>query len=108
MEYLYYTVYYKKPGALFWRKHRNVWQDLIYQAVAETKKYQFDSKGKSILKEVNQIMQPFDVRVLILKDGTRIELPNSLIFKFSKERWLVEKERMEKAAKQKLQTEGGP
>lgn len=66
-----YSVSYKKPGALFWKTIKNVEGDLM---LAD------DRPGGS--------NHALPVRVLILADKTRIELPmNGVIIKFSPQRF---------------------
>ena len=74
-----YTVKYKKKFDIFWSKIKKV-------------------KGDLIINEYN-----YPVRVLILEDETRIEIPLfETIFQFSKERFIVIKQNMEKESGQKL------
>jgi len=82
-----YTVKFKKPGALFWRKIKNVAGDTVMR----------DDTPKIGTN------QPFNVRVLFLSDKTRIEIPMSYIIKFSKERHFDIKEQMEKESGQRIQ-----
>lgn len=74
-----YKVYYKLKGQWFWRKVSKVKGDLIANDVT------------------------FKPRVLILHDETRIEIPtDGTLFKFSKDRFLVIKQNMEKESGQKI------
>jgi len=72
-----YTVKYKKPGWLFWRKLKRV-------------------KGDGI------VMETGNSRFFILDDETRIELPTKFIFKFDRERFFVIKQDMEEEARQRV------
>ena len=66
-----YTVKYKRPGALFWRTIKDVEGDLVFCD---------DRPGGSNMA--------LPVRVLILRDKTRIELPlTSVMLKFSPARF---------------------
>jgi hypothetical protein len=68
---MFYEVSYKKPGAMFWKRIKNVEGDLL---LADDR-----PDGSN---------QPLPVRVLILADKTRIELPmNGVIIKFSPQRF---------------------
>jgi len=72
-----YTVWYKKIDKLRWSKIKNV-------------------KGDGFLENA-------PVRFFMLEDETRLEIPVlGTIFKFSNERFLLIKERMEQEAKQPL------
>lgn len=73
-----YIVYYKK--GMFWHKLRNV-------------------KGDGIVEHNKS-------RFFILDDETRIEIPIDYIFKFSKERFLLIKQRMEEESGQSLKLKG--
>jgi hypothetical protein len=74
-----YEVSYKKPGAMFWKKIKNVEGDLL---LAD------DRPGGS--------NQPLPVRVIILADKTRIELPmNGVILRFSPARFMDSMKRAE-------------
>lgn len=80
-----YTVYYRHPLSPFWRKIRNVTGD------------------------VSGLLTPagaFPMRVLFLADRTRIELPLSVVIKFSPGRFEVVRENMERDAGQKMETRG--
>lgn len=82
-----YTVRFKKPRALFWKKIKNV-------------------EGDTILRDDSPRIgtnQPFNVRVLFLADKSRIEIPMNCIIKFSKERHFDIKDEMEKELGQKVQ-----
>jgi hypothetical protein len=82
-----YTVYYKQPGGLFWRKLKRVKGDTIYRD---------DSLGGTKM--------PIPVRVLILEDETRLEIPCSMIIRFSRERFFSIKQKMESEAGQAIPT----
>lgn len=69
-----YTVWYRK--SFFWKTLKKVKGDDLYQS--------------------GPMIQP--VRVFILEDETRREIPNTYEFKFSKERFFSIKERMETEA----------
>jgi len=56
-----YTVYYKLPSQLFWRKLKNVKADIL--------------------------MENKDIRVFVLENEERVEVPTDHIFKFSRERF---------------------
>lgn len=72
-----YTVKYKKRNSLFYKKIKKC-------------------KGDSILE--NGL-----ARVFILEDETRIEVPcTNIIFEFSKERFLLVKERMDNESGQTI------
>lgn len=64
-----YTVFYRFPIWPFWRKFKNVTGDF----------QQYDQHMNAIP----------GVRVLTLAGGSRIELPTSLIIKFSPERQII-------------------
>jgi hypothetical protein len=75
-----YTVSYKKLGSFFWTTIKNVKGDLIATDL------------------------PHPARILILQDESKIEVPmvEGMLFKFSKERFIVIKQNMEKESGQKL------
>jgi hypothetical protein len=74
-----YTIYYKHKDQLFWRKLKNI-------------------KGDGIMPD-----WPYPVRFFIADDEARYEIPIvDTIFKFSKERFIVVKQNMEKESGQKL------
>ena len=74
-----YTVKYKLFGQKYFRKVKYVKGDLIAQDVSG------------------------NPRILILDDETRLEIPtNGTIFEFSKERFLVIKQNMEKESGQTI------
>jgi hypothetical protein len=74
-----YTVSYKKLDSFFWRDVKKVKGDFIATDV--------DAKP----------------RVLILEDETRLEIPTKdVVFKFSKERFIVIKQNMEKESGQQI------
>lgn len=72
-----YTVKYKKPGWLFWRKLKGI-------------------KGDGIL--FGQNGQTVPVRYFILSDDSRIELPMSMMFKFDAYRCRAVEEDIRKTA----------
>jgi len=76
-----YTVYYKKPNGVFWNKVKNIEGDTIIES----------QKGESL-----------PVRVLFLADKTRLEIPMTYIIKFSKERFYMIQDQMERESGQKL------
>ena len=61
-----YTVWYKKPGGIFWHKIKDVEGDTII------------ATGRGI---------PVPVRAFFLVNKIRIEIPMSCVVKFSKERY---------------------
>ena len=74
-----YRVYYKLQGQWFWRKISKVKGDFVSNDIHTTP------------------------RVLILHDESRIEIPiDGTLFKFSKDRFLVIKQNMEKESGQKI------
>jgi len=75
-----YSVRYKKFGSLFWKTVKNV-------------------EGDTIMDHVGQALP---VRVLLLADKSRIEIPMDCIIKFSKERFYDIQKQMEKEAGQKI------
>lgn len=81
-----YEVKYKTPRAWFWKTIKNVRGDLFFCD---------DRPGGS--------NQPLPVRVMVLEDNTRIELPmNNLILKFSPARFLDVIQRVEAETGQTL------
>lgn len=80
---MFYTVYYKKPGALFWHKVKNV-------------------EGDTTLESEKGHVSP--MRVLLLSDKTRLEVPMTCLVKFSKERFFDIQANMEREAGQKIMT----
>jgi hypothetical protein len=76
-----YTVKYKLPNDLFWKKIKKVEGD----GILETGTYRFFS----------------------MEDGSRVEIPLGYIFEFGKERFLAIKMNMEKTAGQPIITEKG-
>jgi len=82
-----YTVYYKKPGSLFWKKIKRV-------------------KGDTVLvRDDKRDPRSLPVRVIFCDDETRYELPlNTLILKFSPDRYTHILREMEKQAGQKITT----
>jgi len=76
-----YTVKYKTKGDFFWKTVKRV-------------------KGDFCGSEADGLA---GIRVLILEDETRMEIPlSSTVFKFSSERFLLIRQNMEKEAGQKL------
>lgn len=61
-----YDVYYKKPGAIFWHKIKDV-------------------EGDSIIETGTGV--PLPARAFFLVNKIRVEIPMNCIFKFSKERY---------------------
>lgn len=78
-----YTVWYKKPGAIFWHKIKDVEGDTIIET----------TKG-----------QPLPVRAIFLVNKVRLEIPMNCIIKFSKERFYDVKANLEKEAGQQIKT----
>lgn len=78
-----YTIWYKKPGGLFWRKMKNVEADTIIET----------DKGQAL-----------PVRVLFLSDKTRLEIPMTCLIKFSRERFYDIQANLEREAVQKIKT----
>ena len=78
-----YTVWYKKPGRIFWHKVKDVEGD----AIVETE------KGWGL-----------PVRALFLANKIRLEIPMSCLIKFSKERFYDIQVNMEREAGQKITT----
>jgi len=78
-----YTVYYKKPGGFLWHKIKNVEGDTIIDT----------DKGQAL-----------PVRVLLLADKTRLEIPMTCLIKFSRERFFDIQNNMEREAGQKIKT----
>jgi len=74
-----YTVKYKGPKHIFWRKLENVIADGIIENVT-----------------ADGIIKNYNVRWFALEDETRVEIPNSFMFKFGKERSFLIEENMEK------------
>lgn len=72
-----FEVKYRNPGCLFWRKLKKVKGDGFFE---------------------NNI----PVRFFILEDETRIEIPMSYEFQFSKERFMLIHQRMEQEAGQSI------
>lgn len=71
-----YTVKYRKPRWFLWRKLKRV-------------------KGDGIIETYNS-------RFFILEDETRIEIPMTFMFQFSKERFMGIKNQMESETGQNL------
>lgn len=76
-----YTVKYRKPWWPFWRKIKKVTGDATLD---------------------NDTKQFFPYRVLMLEDKTRLELPYSLILKFSPDRFHSIHKDMERSARQSI------
>lgn len=80
-----YTVWYKKPGGIFWHKIKDVEGDTII------------TSGRGI---------PVPVRAFFLVNKIRIEIPMSCVVKFSKERYYNVQVELEKEAAQKKNKQG--
>ena len=79
-----YTVYYKKVNSLFWKSLKRV-------------------KGDGMMDEASLNKTTNNCRWFILEDETRIEIPVSeVMFKFSKERFMMIKQEMSKESGQKI------
>lgn len=78
-----YTVWYKKPGRIFWHKVKDVEGDTIIET---------DNKN------------PLPVRVIFLANKTRLEIPMDCLIKFSKERFFDVQANLEREAGQKIKT----
>jgi len=78
-----YTVWYKKPGRIFWHKIKDV-------------------EGDTIIETTNR--HPLPVRVLYLVNKIRLEIPMDCIIKFSKERFYDVEKNLEQEAGQKIKT----
>ena len=76
-----YTVFYKAPRHWFWRKLKKVKGDTVLESSQKT---------------------PLPVRVIILSDETRIEIPMTWAIKFSRDRFLSIRDKMNKEAGQKV------
>lgn len=72
-----YTVKYKSPGGLFWHSVKNVEGDTFY----------FTPNGT-----------PMPVRVLLLADKSRIEIPMTWAIRFGRERFMDIKQTMSQQA----------
>lgn len=76
---MYYTVWYKLSSSFFWHKLKHVKGDLLPTDMPEK------------------------MRVFILKDESRVEVPLvGTSFRFSRERWVSILKKMEEEAGQKL------
>lgn len=84
-----YAVSYKKPGALFWRKIKNVIGD-----------------GTYYFEDRNRDQKPMPLRWIQLSDQTRIELPMTVLMKFSPARFEEIREQMSKEAGQQVDAGG--
>lgn len=78
-----YTVWYKKPGRIFWHKIKDVEGDTIIET----------EKGQAL-----------PVRAIFLVNKTRLEIPMDCIIKFSKERFYDVQATLEREAGQKIKT----
>lgn len=76
-----YTVWYKKPRGFVWHKVKNVEGDSIIET----------EKGQAL-----------PMRVILLSDKTRLEIPMSCIIKFSKERFYDIQANLERESGQKI------
>lgn len=83
---MFYTVYYKKPGGFFWHKIKDV-------------------EGDTTLESEKGNVSP--MRVLLLSDKTRLEVPMTCLIKFSKERFFDIQADMEKEAGQAIKIKPG-
>lgn len=77
-----YTVKYKSPHGLFWHKIKDV-------------------EGDDVCERNNNI------RFFFLKDKTRVEIPRTYLFKFSKERFYDIHEHMEQEIGQSIKVKNG-
>lgn len=76
-----YTVWYKKPGRIFWHKIKDVEGDTIIES----------ERGHAL-----------PVRAIFLVNKIRLEIPMSCVVKFSKERYYdLEAIREKEAAQEK-------
>jgi hypothetical protein len=78
---MFYEVKVKRPGGIFWRRFKRVKGDLAYESRNGT---------------------PLPVRVLILADETRVEIPMSWIIVFSPARFVATHREIEREAGQKI------
>jgi hypothetical protein len=79
-----YTVYYKKINSLFWKSLKRV-------------------KGDGMMDEASLNKTTNNCRWFILEDETRIEIPtHDIMFKFSKDRFMMIKTQMEKESGQRM------
>jgi len=78
-----YTVWYKKPGGIFWHKIKDVEGDSIVET----------EKG-----------YPVPVRALFLVNKIRIEIPMDCVVKFSRERYYSIQAELEKEAAKQIKT----
>ena len=79
-----YTVKYKAPNGVFWRKLNKVKGDGFVYTI----------ENGNIFRE--------PLRFFIFEDETRMEIPTSFLFKFSKERFSSIREKVEREAGQKI------
>lgn len=77
-----YTAKYQRPGGLFWKTIRGIVGDTCYVAEGG---------------------QALPVRVLFLEDKTRVELPMSMIIRFSPERFESIRAKMSREAGQRIE-----
>lgn len=78
-----YTIWYKKPGKIFWHKIKDVEGDTIIES----------DKGQAL-----------PVRAIFLANKTRLEIPMDCVIKFSRERYYDVQAALEKEASQKTKT----
>jgi len=78
-----YTVWYKKPGRIFWHKVKDVEGDAIIDT----------AKG-----------QVLPVRAFFLANKIRLEIPIDCVIKFSKERFYSVQANLDREAGQKIST----
>lgn len=78
-----YTIWYKKPGRIFWHKVKDVEGDTIIET----------GKGQGL-----------PVRVIVLANKTRLEIPMDCIIKFSRERLYDVQANLEREARLKTKT----
>lgn len=78
-----YTVWYKKPGRIFWHKIKDVEGDTIIET----------AKGQTL-----------PVRAIFLVNKIRLEIPMDCIIKFSKERFYDVQSNLDREAGQQRKT----
>lgn len=78
-----YTVWYKKPGRIFWHKIKNVEGDMIIET----------ERGQAL-----------PVRAIFLANKTRLEIPMDCVIKFSRERFYDVQATLQRKAEQKKKT----
>lgn len=81
-----YTVWYKKPGKIFWHKIKDVEGDTIIES----------DRGQAL-----------PVRVFLLVNKIRLEIPMDCVIKFSKERFYDVQTNRDREAGQKTKIEQG-